>query len=372
MRTKKRYDPNTFNAAHAGAAYLAYWAMMAVATILWAVVYVVATGAEGTDDYSPWLCLNSAFVTVGLVILTLIFCAVAKSKTVNGGGFLARKGCGMEMLMAAVLVCGMATLFSPLAESFANDFQWMQKYIGIATSGDMPIQTNGWSLLYVLICVPILPAIFEELFFRGVIMRGLTQLGKPAAVILSALMFALAHGNTDQFIYQFLLGLVIGCLVLETKNLVVGMVAHFTNNFFAIVMEFVLGDLSGTGASALAYQKVMEIMYYLIGAVCLVAGILYFGKRMLYTQKHPNKSREDITATFVAEDLVSGQILAEKPWFECGELNEKGAEAQVYLVGEKKKRKLNCRAKTSKALILIGLGLAVGITVEMLSFFGIL
>ena len=47
----------------------------------------------------------------------------AKVNRVNGGGFLSRKGCGVEMLMAAVLIFGMAILFSPLAESFAETIE---------------------------------------------------------------------------------------------------------------------------------------------------------------------------------------------------------------------------------------------------------
>lgn len=70
--------------------------------------------------------------------------------------------------------------------------------------------------------------------FRGVILKGFMQFGKMPAVILSALLFALAHGSYQQFIYQFLVGLVIGALVVETKNIVVGMVAHFANNFILL------------------------------------------------------------------------------------------------------------------------------------------
>ena len=237
MKETKRYNPNSFNAAHAAAAYLAFWLMMFVSAF--ALSAVLNSQGEGkVSDYSPYLVMESVLIAAGLGIITLIVCLSANVRAVNGGGFLARKGCGMEILMAFVLIGGLLSVFMPLSNSFGSEIRNIQFSLGFpaAGGGDVPLEPGGfWFYIYLFICTPLLPAIFEELLFRGVILRGLLQFGKVPAVVLSGLLFALAHGSFEQFIYQFLTGMVFGVLVLETKNIVVGMAAHFANNFFAQV-----------------------------------------------------------------------------------------------------------------------------------------
>ena len=71
-----------------------------------------------------------------------------------------------------------------------------------------PVETmtaaNAWwiNLIFVAIIVPIL----EELLFRKVICKHLLPLGEGWAIILSGVIFGLAHGNFYQFFYAFLLG----------------------------------------------------------------------------------------------------------------------------------------------------------------------
>ena len=117
MKETKRYNPNSFNAAHAAAAYLAFWLMMFVSAF--ALSAVLNSQGEGkVSDYSPYLVMESVLIAAGLGIITLIVCLSANVRAVNGGGFLARKGCGMEILMAFVLIGGLLSVFMPLSNSF--------------------------------------------------------------------------------------------------------------------------------------------------------------------------------------------------------------------------------------------------------------
>lgn len=79
--------------------------------------------------------------------------------------------------------------------------------------------------------VVIIAPIVEELIFRGVIMHGLMRnYSKFTAVFVSALMFALFHLNPWQFPATFILGILLGILMLRTRNIYLCILGHAINN----------------------------------------------------------------------------------------------------------------------------------------------
>jgi sodium transport system permease protein len=77
----------------------------------------------------------------------------------------------------------------------------------------------------------VLPAICEELAFRGFILSGLRRLGhKWWAIALSAVFFGLAHTVVQQSIAAAALGAVIAYLAIQSDSLVPGMLFHGTYN----------------------------------------------------------------------------------------------------------------------------------------------
>lgn len=79
--------------------------------------------------------------------------------------------------------------------------------------------------LYVGLGAPI----FEEILFRGLLMRSLEPYGKKMAILVSALLFGFYHGNPVQAPYAALVGLVLGYVAME-HNIIWAMVLHMFNN----------------------------------------------------------------------------------------------------------------------------------------------
>ena len=91
--------------------------------------------------------------------------------------------------------------------------------------------TNGWMYILSVIFLAITPALCEELVFRGVILNGLrSRFNDYIAITLSALMFALMHSSLQQLVYPFLMGLIMGWIVVRTGSLVSSMLVHLINN----------------------------------------------------------------------------------------------------------------------------------------------
>jgi sodium transport system permease protein len=82
-----------------------------------------------------------------------------------------------------------------------------------------------------LVLLAVLPALCEELAFRGFILSGLRHLGhKWWAIVLSAVFFGVAHGILQQSILATLLGVVLGYLAVQSGSLFPGIVFHMTHN----------------------------------------------------------------------------------------------------------------------------------------------
>ncbi|MGE0546355.1 MAG: CPBP family glutamic-type intramembrane protease [Kofleriaceae bacterium] len=93
-------------------------------------------------------------------------------------------------------------------------------------------------LVLTLLVVAVLPAICEEVLFRGVLVRGLaTRFSGPIAVIASSIVFGLYHLSIVQFFSTFTLGLALGALTLRSGSIIPGMITHLLNNAAAVIVS---------------------------------------------------------------------------------------------------------------------------------------
>jgi sodium transport system permease protein len=92
-----------------------------------------------------------------------------------------------------------------------------------------PAGANAWWLCFLVLGV--MPAVFEELAFRGFILMGLRHRLRPwPAIGLSSLLFALYHMNVFQAVPAFLLGVVLGVLAVWSGSVLPGVLFHLIYN----------------------------------------------------------------------------------------------------------------------------------------------
>jgi len=92
------------------------------------------------------------------------------------------------------------------------------------------------SLWKLLLVIAVTPAVCEELLFRGVILSGLRRYGAWPAIIVSALLFALAHASIYRLLPTFCLGLLLGYIVVKTGSIWCSMLMHALNNGVAVTL----------------------------------------------------------------------------------------------------------------------------------------
>ena len=126
-----------------------------------------------------------------------------------------------------------------------------------------------WSL-------PLVPAVAEELVFRGVIQKNLVRWFSPhVGVWLGAAIFTAIHMQFFGFVPRFVLGLVLGYLYLWSGNILVSMAAHFTQNAFQLLLLYLAQrgqfgwGFDPDSNEALPWPLVLP-------SALLTAGLLYF------------------------------------------------------------------------------------------------
>jgi uncharacterized protein len=106
---------------------------------------------------------------------------------------------------------------------------------------------SDYGIYGAILKVAIMAPIIEEMIFRGVIMHGLMRnYSKFTAVFVSALLFALFHLNPWQFPATFVLGLILGILMLRTRNIYLCILGHATNNGLVLISMFYFDQIQKT------------------------------------------------------------------------------------------------------------------------------
>ncbi len=121
----------------------------------------------------------------------------------------------------------------------------LQTAMGRSLTNPLEMRMDGGGIWINLIFVVILAPIFEELVFRKLLCDRLLPLGEGYAVILSAGVFALAHGNFFQVFYAFSLGLLFGVVYIKTGRIRYSIFYHMAiNAFTGLFASWLVGRLS--------------------------------------------------------------------------------------------------------------------------------
>lgn len=105
------------------------------------------------------------------------------------------------------------------------------------------VTDSAWAYVVNMVMIAILPAIGEELLFRGIIQRRLVEFANSrwVGILVSAALFSAIHLQFQGFIPRFALGVAFGYLLELTGSIWVPIAAHFFNNAIATTGYMLLG-----------------------------------------------------------------------------------------------------------------------------------
>lgn len=156
----------------------------------------------------------------------------------------------------ALLGLGMILLAFPLAQGLfelnswlLRQTPWFEELTAIEAASEtlqlgLLTMSNSGELLSSLLVMAILPALAEELFFRGVVQQHLVKVMGRAipAILLTALLFSLVHFQAQRFLAIFWLGGTLGLVYHWTGNLWIPVLGHFLNNGLQVMAAWLYQD----------------------------------------------------------------------------------------------------------------------------------
>ncbi len=184
---------------------------------------------------------------------------------------------GLLLALILIPITSFLNLFSQLF--VPNEIAAQVEYYSALTGNvvwDKPFWLN---LLY----MAILPAVVEEFLFRGVLFQGFRNCGLFKTAVLTSLMFALAHGNLNQFLYAFVFGLFMAYLVEATGSIYSSMLVHMALNSITVILAHIQTLLPENVRSAIVETEntsvkdlsmVYWIIYGIIAGACIVLAII--------------------------------------------------------------------------------------------------
>ena len=123
-----------------------------------------------------------------------------------------------------------------------------------------------------LLVMAAIPALGEELFFRGILQTVLGEkLNRHLAVWITAFIFSAIHLQFYGFLPRFLLGAALGYLFLFSGSIWASIVAHFINNALAVLLFFLTFNGYLTfDMDALGTQNTWWLGFLSLTLVCLL------------------------------------------------------------------------------------------------------
>ena len=152
---------------------------------------------------------------------------------------------GVVLMFISLPVTNQLTRWNE-AMSFGGVFEKLEEYLKMleetaaaTTEKMLNVDTIGGLLLNLLV-IALIPAVGEELTFRGVLQKGLMRRVKSphVAILLSAAIFSFIHFQFYCFLPRMFLGILLGYMFYITRSLWTSTAMHFVNNGTAVVLYY--------------------------------------------------------------------------------------------------------------------------------------
>lgn len=130
--------------------------------------------------------------------------------------------------------------------------------------------------MYSLFILAIVPAIFEELLFRGCLQKILIKISRNATIgiIITSIVFSAIHISYYGFLPRVFLGIMLGYIFYLSKNIWMSIWAHFLNNAYTLTVMYVMSKNGQFNPEAA--EDSFPWYYFFLGAFLIVVLLLSF------------------------------------------------------------------------------------------------
>ena len=180
----------------------------------------------------------------------------------------------------------------------------------------------------VLVIIAIVPAICEELLFRGYFLSAFAGKGnkKKAAlgIVITAILFSVMHFSIYKLPFTLIMGLAFGYIAYKTGSVLLGCIFHFISNANALITYYSMknGDIEESISFVLK-----DTSYICIGIICLLFGVLLVNLSARIFSSKKRKKLPVILFLIISAVISAGALAA-------ATLNETESEVAITLPEE--------------------------------------
>jgi len=249
-----------------------------------------------TPEEISFLRFYQFFSQIGVFFLPVFALVFFTSKNISGYLSMNSRPGSVAIFITIILVYsslpfnGFLTSINEnmqLPAAFAGIEQWMKDKETQANGlVEIILSTNSVNVLMIsLVVVALMPALGEELFFRGVLLKLFRQITHNIhwAVLISAFIFSFFHLQFYGFLPRFMMGLMLGYLFVITQNLWIPILFHFVNNASSVILFY----LHYNGYIQLSMDKfgTTQNMVYIIGSLLMIIWLMVMLYQRLGTDR---------------------------------------------------------------------------------------
>lgn len=164
------------------------------------------------------------------------------------------------------------TLFSGLAISllgFWANFTVISALKISSDPGQFSVPGAPWWV--VLLISILIPAVFEEILFRGAMQSALAEYGTAVSIIAPAVCFSLIHIDIANIAGSFIAGLLCGYLTYSFGSIIPAVLVHIIYNSYYLIMDFLVDT----------YEVFGLVPYFFVTNIFLFLIFSYFALRVL-------------------------------------------------------------------------------------------
>jgi len=202
------------------------------------------------------------------------------------------------------MIAGMALLIQPLLMFIST---LTTQFLPNQTSEMMTNMTLESNFILVLFFIAVVPSVFEELLFRGIIFSGYKNVPIVKIAIINGILFGIIHLNLHQFLYAVVVGFILCFFVYYTKSIIAPILAHFVINGTQITFHFWQVNTANDADPVVGSDLI--ISFIIIGIIALITFALFM---LIYKHfKRHNIARSKNSLPDV-EEITTSDLLARK------------------------------------------------------------
>lgn len=254
--------------------FLIHYGATLLATIALYLVYLIqAGGLQETASAGQRLINSTLYVTLigDLTAAIILYLFYRKDQMHRKEGF---SGTGKAFVWAPPVIWFSVIILAIATGQFLNDLinglHLNDLFTGYSEVSEQAF--SGQPVGLMILVVGIIGPICEELMFRGIVFHRLKDWVKPqAAIVISALLFGIYHGNVVQFFYATCMGVMLAIIYDKTGTLWISIVAHIAANLWSLFGSSFWSSLWQQIPAGMLFGVMIEIL------LCVIPSYWLFG-----------------------------------------------------------------------------------------------